>query len=356
MRHESWMQRAHWLLLMVVLLTTGAIAQVRAQDDERPARPDRPPRPERPMPPPGGPPHPEHGPYWAGIVVGPLDEEQREELKLDEDEGVVVDRVAPDSPAEEAGIKRNDILLTADDEPLESIRDLMEAVQESEGEPIELKVLRGDEKLTIELKPARRPGGPGRGPGGPGGPGGPDGPFQVPLPPPGDITIRPGDFPQQVWRMIRPGLPLDVKFPDDLSISIEKKGNEPGKVAVKRGEKSWDVTDDKLGELPDEVRGYVELYLGKIPNPPLPPEVEESLARGLPIPLPPGLPGELVDRLRSERRHVERRVDEEALPRVRDMQDRLEALERRLQERLEQIEKRLEDETEESEERSAPQT
>jgi hypothetical protein len=319
MRYNSWRQQGAWLVVMAGLLGTGALAQARAQDDDR--RPPTEPR------------------FWIGLVVTPVGEVLRDQLKLEAGQGVVVERVAPDSPAANAGIKRHDVLLKAGDQSLGSVEDLMRVVQSADGKSISLTRISGGERSTVELKPEERhPDGPRPPhPPGPRGPRPPAGPDDV-------VTLVPSDLPQQVWRMLRPGLPLDFKFPDDLSLTVNKQGNEPGKITVKRGEKTWEVTDDKLSELPDSVRGFVELYLGKIPTPPLPPEVEESLARGLPVPLPPGLP-ELRQRLRGETEHIERRIGDEALPRVRELQDRLEGIERRLQRRLQEVEKRLEEQS-----------
>jgi hypothetical protein len=61
-----------------------------------------------------------------------------------------------------------------------------------------------------------------------------------------------------------------VKFgelPADISISIKKLGKEPAQIAVKKGEKSWEVTEDKLSDLPEEVRAVVERFLaGGLPE------------------------------------------------------------------------------------------
>lgn len=330
MTHASCKQRSAWLAVMAGLLLTGWMTQVCAQDGDRPGVfgdtfEDR---------------------YWAGLVVAPVGEALRDQLRLDEGQGVIVERVAPDGPAAKSGIKTNDILLKSGDDSLGSVSDLMKAVQGSEGKSLDITLLRGGERKTLALAPVKRSSGDvfrgpgpspsnlphhGHPPGGPP-PGGPDDVFR----------IRPDHLPQHVWRMLRPGLPLDIKFPDDLTLSVEKKGAEPGRVKVQRGDETWEVADDKLGELPDSVRGYVELYLGKIPTPPLPPEVEQSLARGLPIPLPPGLP-QVRERLRGSVEDAERRIGDEALPRVRELQDRLEGLEKRLQRRLQEVERRLEE-------------
>src|SRR5207244_10407192 len=56
-----------------------------------------------------------------------------------------------------------------------------------------------------------------------------------------------------------------TEFPKDLSVQINKEGNQPAKIHVKRGDKEeWQVTDDKLKDLPEDVRPHVERLMGKI--------------------------------------------------------------------------------------------
>ena len=54
-----------------------------------------------------------------------------------------------------------------------------------------------------------------------------------------------------------------AEFPKDLSVAIKKEGGEPAKIHVKRGEKEWNVAEDKLDDLPGDIRHYVEQMLGK---------------------------------------------------------------------------------------------
>jgi hypothetical protein len=52
-------------------------------------------------------------------------------------------------------------------------------------------------------------------------------------------------------------------MPDNLNVKIEKHGNEPAKVHVEQDGKTWDVTEDKLDALPEELRGHVGRLLGQ---------------------------------------------------------------------------------------------
>jgi len=70
------------------------------------------------------------------------------------EEGVLIAAVVPGSPAEEAGLKRGDIILEIDGEAVNSPLNLHEAIQAKEpGDTIEVILQRGSERLTdtIEL-------------------------------------------------------------------------------------------------------------------------------------------------------------------------------------------------------------
>src|SRR5690606_35157632 len=60
----------------------------------------------------------EEGPTAFGMRVQPLTPELAEQLSVDEAEGVVVSSVEPGSPAEEAGLRRGDVILEIDQEPV----------------------------------------------------------------------------------------------------------------------------------------------------------------------------------------------------------------------------------------------
>lgn len=72
----------------------------------------------------------------------------------DPNSGLLVAGVDPDGPAAESGVVRGDILLTLDDQELNSIQDLQSSLAQAEpGEVINLSVLHGDEirNLTVTL-------------------------------------------------------------------------------------------------------------------------------------------------------------------------------------------------------------
>jgi hypothetical protein len=54
-----------------------------------------------------------------------------------------------------------------------------------------------------------------------------------------------------------------TEFPKNLSVQINKEGDQPAKIHVKQGDKEWDVTEDKLNELPEDVRQHVQRLRGQ---------------------------------------------------------------------------------------------
>ena len=161
--------------------------------------------------------------------------------------------VVPDSPAAKAGLRKNDVLVAAGDEEIGTPRDLVKSVRKVQDKELKLKLIRAGELKEITVKPdKRRP-----------------------------IELR------QVWRsnpdgkpfnvqIFRPGhvLPANVtlqlnrrELPEDMTVTVSKHGKDPAKITVQQGDKSWDVTEDKLDELPEEVRPHVEPMLGRLAMP-----------------------------------------------------------------------------------------
>ncbi|HEX5102777.1 MAG TPA: hypothetical protein VFV87_03150, partial [Pirellulaceae bacterium] len=54
------------------------------------------------------------------------------------------------------------------------------------------------------------------------------------------------------------------EFPKDLTVRITKEGDQPTKIHVKRGDQEWEVKEDKLSELPDDVRPHVQKLLSRM--------------------------------------------------------------------------------------------
>lgn len=198
--------------------------------------------------------------YWIGVMCSPADESLRAQLNLTEPTGVVVVDLVPESPAAKSGLQKFDLILTAGDAKIDNGEALMEVVEKSGTQQLQLHVIRRGQPTTIDVTPAERQAA---------------GPPVQPLAPaaPQDawrlLERFRGEGDGPVMRFFHPGVVLppgpEQKMPDNLNVRIEKHGNEPTKIHVEQDGKSWDVTEDKLGELPEETRGHVSRLLGRGP-------------------------------------------------------------------------------------------
>ena len=68
----------------------------------------------------------------------------------------LVQGVEPLSPASRAGLRRGDLILSADGVPLSSFEDLRQAVLGSEEQPLTLAVWRDGEQISLQIAPAER--------------------------------------------------------------------------------------------------------------------------------------------------------------------------------------------------------
>lgn len=79
-------------------------------------------------------------------------------LQLPERDGALVQRVLPNSPAEQAGLRRGDLVVAAADETVRDPATLLQRVEVSQvGEELPLKVVRGARELQLSIKPAPLP-------------------------------------------------------------------------------------------------------------------------------------------------------------------------------------------------------
>jgi hypothetical protein len=212
--------------------------------------------------------------YRLGVQVSAVPEIAKKQLAVED--GLAVDEVTPESPAAKAEIKKHDILVKVGSTPLKRAADLVKALEASQGSEITIVMIRDGEQRIVKVVPDKRPTA--------------DGAaeavkkaLQAKNPElAGEIKqleaaleklkskvgkdgvgfwfAGPGVVAPQVEYKLN-GAALQAKFPKDLSVQIQKEGNQPAKIHVKQGDQEWNVTEGKLGELPDNVRPHVERYL-----------------------------------------------------------------------------------------------
>ena len=95
--------------------------------------------------------HVERG--WLGVQIQGLTDELAESLGLSEDKGALVASVVEDSPAEDAGIKVGDVIMTFDGKSVDKMRDLPRIVAETPvNSAVEVDVWRDGNTRSIPVK------------------------------------------------------------------------------------------------------------------------------------------------------------------------------------------------------------
>jgi serine protease Do len=90
-----------------------------------------------------------------GLTVQKLTPQIAESLGLDRIEGLVITAVESGSPAEEAGLRRGDVILEIDRKPVRSLSDYRKVLEGSKkGKGLLFLVRRGDSTLFLALKPS----------------------------------------------------------------------------------------------------------------------------------------------------------------------------------------------------------
>ncbi len=80
-------------------------------------------------------------------------------VELPERSGALVQSVLSDSPAEKAGLKRGDLIISADDKDVLDPNSLLEKVESSQiGKPFLIKLLRNNREMKLSIQPEALPG------------------------------------------------------------------------------------------------------------------------------------------------------------------------------------------------------
>ncbi len=89
---------------------------------------------------------------YIGISLQPVDKEMAEALNLDKTEGILISEVVKDSPAEKAGIKQGDILLSCNNKPIKDAGLFRNQIGlMAPDEKVTFDVLRDGKKLSITV-------------------------------------------------------------------------------------------------------------------------------------------------------------------------------------------------------------
>jgi hypothetical protein len=194
-------------------------------------------------------------------------------------EGLKIAEVLPDSPAAKAALKAGDVLIAVGDTKLEHSDRLIDLVQDSRGKTLKIKLLREGKEVIQEVRPAKRPGAKierteDPKPGQPaiawrsievapkaGASSGGSGTMHLYSAPKGAATPGPM-LPQPMTARLTMRMP-EPQLPDDMSVTISKKGNKPAVITAKQGDKVWKTTERELGMLPGPAQAYAARILGQ---------------------------------------------------------------------------------------------
>ena len=215
--------------------------------------------------------------FWLGLQGAVLDSPVlRTHLQLADDVGVVVEQIVPHSPAEKAGLRRHDVLISVGGEQITDMSVLQKAVADSQGKPIEIKFIRLAKEEMVTVTPEERPADIAAAQQG------------------GDVPGIPGDAPMgDVARMLEqlqqrggmprglrlfgPGMVFNGQFnvnqvPNGFAVTVTRENDGPAKITVTKDGQTWTVEGDDaeaLKKLPDDVRPFVEQMLHAQGGPPL---------------------------------------------------------------------------------------
>lgn len=200
------------------------------------------------------------GGSYLGVRLADIDADRAKALKLDEPRGVEVTRVEQGSPAEKAGIKPGDVLLSYNGENILGAQQLGRLVRETpEGRKVRLQLWRdgGTKNLTV-ITEARR--GPALDM--------PNGFMHFPnMPELGNFTMPDIPNPMLMWKISALGIecePVDSQLAEyfgvkrGLLVRSVAKGSPAEKAGLKAGDVLTSIGDRPVAT-PHDVTGFLRM-------------------------------------------------------------------------------------------------
>src|SRR5215831_2318139 len=94
---------------------------------------------------------------YLGVFVEEVTADRMKELGLSQERGAVVMKVVKDSPAEKAGLKENDVIVSFNGRPVDSVREFERLLGDTPaGRTVSIDVLRGGSRQTFSAVVSRR--------------------------------------------------------------------------------------------------------------------------------------------------------------------------------------------------------
>jgi serine protease Do len=93
---------------------------------------------------------------WLGVMIQRITPELKEKLGLEDEKGALVADVTPKGPAETAGIKRGDVIVSFDGKEIKEMNDLPFVVASTPvGKVVTVEVIRKGKKKNVHVKIGR---------------------------------------------------------------------------------------------------------------------------------------------------------------------------------------------------------
>lgn len=90
---------------------------------------------------------------WLGVMIQEITPELQEKLGLESDKGALVADVTKDSPADKAGIRRGDVIVSYDGKEIEEMQELPFMVASTPiGKEVDVIIVRNGERKTVTVK------------------------------------------------------------------------------------------------------------------------------------------------------------------------------------------------------------
>ncbi len=97
------------------------------------------------------------GKAWLGVYMQEIDKELAEAFDLATENGVLVDDVVDDSPAEEAGIRRGDVIIKFEGNSVDNPEELADAVSDKQpGDKVAVKIMRDGKEKSYDIELGKR--------------------------------------------------------------------------------------------------------------------------------------------------------------------------------------------------------
>lgn len=94
---------------------------------------------------------------YLGVFLDDVTPEQVKSLGLSEERGARIFKVVEGGPAEKAGLKENDVIISFNNRPIESVRELQRLLSEiPEGRTVSIEVIRNGARQTVSAALAKR--------------------------------------------------------------------------------------------------------------------------------------------------------------------------------------------------------